>query len=58
MTEYVDIVCRQTSNECISEVEWIAAKVKRLLLLARQEKVWETPTALPLAVDTVISSKF
>jgi hypothetical protein len=26
--------------------------------LARQEKVWETLAPLPLAVDTMISSKF
>jgi hypothetical protein len=55
---YRDIVCRKSSKECISEVEQIEAKVKRLLLLVREEKIWETPAVLPLAVSTMISSKF
>jgi hypothetical protein len=56
-----DIVCKQSSNECISEVEQIEAKVKRLLLWVREEKIWETSSVLLLVEVTITmisSSKF
>jgi len=59
--EYINIVCKQSSNEYISEVERIEAKVKRLLLLVREEKIWETSSVLLLAEVTITmisSSKF
>jgi hypothetical protein len=55
---YRDIVCRKSSNEYISEIEQIEAKVKRLLLLVREEKIMRNPSCVTIDCSYHDFSKF